>query len=99
MAFKPSKEMEEQNPQLMKYTKEILFDEIWLDESLSSRERSLITLSVLATIGNTEQLDYHIKSAYRNALNKDELIALTTHLTFYIGLPSSIQLLNKIMDS
>ena len=97
MPFISNDEMYEQNPKLMNYVQEILFDEVWLDEALSSRERSLITLTVLATLGNKEQLDYHIENAYKNGLKKSELVSLTTHLTFYIGLPFSIQLLNKLI--
>lgn len=97
MPFEPSKSFKKENPTLVKYSRDILFNEVWLDETLSSKERSLVTLSVLATIGNTEQMPYHIQNAYKNGVNREELIALTTHLAFYIGWPSAIQLLNQII--
>lgn len=97
MTFNPSKAFKKENPTLVKYSQDMLFNEVWLDETLSSKERSLVTLSVLATIGNTEQMPYHLQSAYTNGVTRKELMALTTHLAFYIGWPSAVQLLNQII--
>ncbi len=85
-------------PDLAKYSQDILFDEVWMDTTLTSKERSLITLTALASIGNTEQMNFHLKTAYDNGVSKDELVALVTHLVFYIGLPLALELQNKIKN-
>lgn len=86
------------NPILNSYTKNILFNEVWSDETLDSKTRSLITLAVLSAIGNTEQMKFHIYAAYKNGVKKEELIALTTHLSFYSGWPQAVLLLNQIVN-
>ncbi|MFT8838285.1 carboxymuconolactone decarboxylase family protein [Liquorilactobacillus satsumensis] len=84
-------------PDLSSYTDNILFKEVWLDEKLDSKTRSIVTLTILATLGNTEQMPFHLEIAYKNGVTKDELSALCTHLAFYIGWPQSMALLNKII--
>ncbi len=85
------------NHNLFKYTQNILFDDVWLDESIDSKTRSLITLTILATLGNTEQMDFHIDTAFKNGVTEQELSSLCTHLAFYIGWPQAMLLLNKII--
>ena len=86
------------NPVLDSYTRDMLFGEVWMDETLVQKTRSFITLTALAAIGNTEQMKFHIQTAYKNGVKREELIALTTHLAFYIGWPQAVQLLNQISD-
>ena len=86
------------NPVLDSYTRDILFGKVWMDETLDQKTRSVITLTALAAIGNTEQMKFHIQTAYKNGVKREELIALTTHLAFYIGWPQAVQLLNQISD-
>ena len=43
-------------------------------------------------------MKFHIQTAYKNGVKREELIALTTHLAFYIGWPQAVQLLNQISD-
>ncbi len=88
----------DENPTLAKYSKHILLDEVWMDGALTSKERSFVTLTALASLVNTEQMSFHLKTAYDNGVSKDELVALVTHLAFYIGLPLAMQLQNKIGD-
>ena len=86
------------NPVLDSYTRDILFGKVWMDETLDQKTRSVITLTALAAIGNTEQMKFHIQTAHKNGVKREELIALTTHLAFYIGWPQAVQLLNQITD-
>ena len=87
------------NLTLDRYTRDMLFGEVWTDETLDPKTRSFITLTALAAIGNTEQMKFHIQTAYKNGAEQEELIALTTHLSFYIGWPQAVQLLNQISDN
>ncbi|NVY96169.1 carboxymuconolactone decarboxylase family protein [Lactobacillus sp. DCY120] len=101
MANNPIKEIFSENllkfnPNLCRYTKDIIFDEVLLDESLSSKTRSLVTLTLLTAIGNSDQMPYHLATAYQNGLTKKELSALCTHLMFYLGLPKTMLLVDQI---
>lgn len=65
------------------------------------RDRSLVTVSVLAALYRSEQLPYHLDKALENGLSVEELSETITHLAFYAGWPNAmtaITLLKKIAD-
>ncbi|PEB51756.1 carboxymuconolactone decarboxylase [Bacillus pseudomycoides] len=90
--------MREMAPDFVDYSENILFEKIWRDPTLTSRERSLCTLSALISIGNTEQLPFHLKLAEKNGINEKEIIALITHMAFYVGWPKAASALNIIIN-
>ncbi len=81
-------------PKLADLTNRVLFNDIWTRETLSPRERSLITLGALTALGSVQQLPWHINFAQQNGLTKDELIEAFTHLAFYAGWPAAVSALN-----
>ena len=81
-------------PKLADVTNRVLFNDIWTRETLSPRERSLITLGALTALGSVQQLPWHINFAQQNGLTKDELIEAFTHLAFYAGWPAAVSALN-----
>lgn len=90
--------MREMAPAFVDYSENILFEKIWRDPTLTSRERSLCTLSALISIGNTEQLPFHLQLAKKNGINEKEIIALITHMAFYVGWPKAASALNIIIN-
>ncbi|MFF0520747.1 carboxymuconolactone decarboxylase family protein [Actinomadura nitritigenes] len=88
-------------PKLVDVTNEVLFGDIWERPGLSARDRSLVTVSVLAALYRSEQLGYHLGVALDNGLSVEELSEAITHLAFYAGWPNAmtaITLLKKIAD-
>jgi 4-carboxymuconolactone decarboxylase len=78
-------------PELVRLTDDVLFGQVWADPALSPRDRSLVTVAVLAATGRTEQLRSHLGRAMDNGLSKDELVAALTHVAFYAGWPAGMQ--------
>ncbi len=76
-------------PEFTKLTRDVLFGDIWKRPGLSQRDKSLITVTVLATLNRIEQIDYHLNRALDNGLTKEELVAAITHIAFYAGWPSA----------
>lgn len=74
-------------PKLAELTDDVLFADVWNRPQLSARDRSLITVAVLAAGGNTEQLSFHLGHAIGNGVTREELIEAITHVTFYAGWP------------
>lgn len=75
-----------------------MFGEVWAREAeLSPRDRSLITVSSLATQG-VPQLEAHLKIAKENGVTKEEIVALITHLAFYTGWPKAWSAFNLAKD-
>jgi 4-carboxymuconolactone decarboxylase len=77
-------------PALVDYTDNVLFGDVWKRTDLSPRDRSLVTVTALATSGNTEQLTFHLQYAKDNGLTETELIEAITHLAFYAGWPKAM---------
>ncbi|KAA1281810.1 MAG: carboxymuconolactone decarboxylase family protein, partial [SAR202 cluster bacterium] len=64
--------------------------------------RSICTLAALAALGRETQLASHIKGALNVGLNREEIVEVFVHATFYCGLPftrSAIDLANRIFQS
>lgn len=88
--------MKQLSPEFAKLTDEVLFDDIWNRPGLSSRDKSLITISVLLAMGRGEQAESHIKLGLENGLTEKEIEAAMTHIAFYAGWPSAVVGLQKL---
>jgi 3-oxoadipate enol-lactonase/4-carboxymuconolactone decarboxylase len=63
--------------------------EIWGDETLPAKTRSLVTLAMMVTLGREEEFKLHIKPALRNGVSLDELRALLIQTAIYAGVPAA----------
>ncbi|EOY51746.1 3-oxoadipate enol-lactone hydrolase [Streptomyces lividans 1326] len=63
--------------------------EIWADETLSRRERSMVTLTALVAHGHYEELAMHVRAARRNGLTPDEIGAVLLQTAVYCGVPAA----------
>jgi alkylhydroperoxidase/carboxymuconolactone decarboxylase family protein YurZ len=63
---------------------------------LSPRDRSLVTVAVLAATYRPDQLISHLRLALANGLTQDELAEALTHLAFYAGWPSGMAALTQL---
>lgn len=83
-------------PKLVEVSNEVLFADVWERPELSPRDRSLITVSVLAALYRTEQLPYHLGKALDNGLSVEELSEAITHLAFYAGWPNAMTAITRL---
>lgn len=83
-------------PKLVELTDDVLFGDVWQRPELSPRDRSLVTVSVLAALYRTEQLGYHLNVALDNGLSVEELSEALTHLAFYAGWPSAMTAVTQL---
>jgi 4-carboxymuconolactone decarboxylase len=77
-------------PEFLKITQDFLFGKMWEQPELSKRDKSLITITVLATLARTEQIDFHLGLGLDNGLTKEEIVAALSHVAFYAGWPSAM---------
>ena len=77
-------------PALVGYTDDVLFGDMWKRNELTPKERSLVTVAALTTMGNTDQLVFHLDLAKQNGNTEAELIEAITHLAFYAGWPKAM---------
>jgi 4-carboxymuconolactone decarboxylase len=75
-------------PGVVQYTSDLLFHDLWLRPGLAPRDRSLVTVSALITLGQTAQIPYHLNRAMDNGLTKAQASEMLTQLAFYAGWPN-----------
>lgn len=77
-------------PEFAKVNDDILFGEVWSDETLSLKERSMITIVSLLSQGLVDSsFRYHMETGKKNGITKEEMSAIITHAAFYCGWPKA----------
>jgi 4-carboxymuconolactone decarboxylase len=67
-----------------------LFGEIWTRDALDIRDRRLLTIGVLAALGQSQLVEIQFSSALeRGELTEEQVREVVLHLTHYIGWPLS----------
>ena len=75
-------------PDLGKYIVEFAFGDIYCRENLDLKEREMITLSSLLTLGGCEaQLDVHINGALNVGITPEKIIEIFIQCIPYTGFP------------
>jgi 4-carboxymuconolactone decarboxylase len=83
-------------PQLVHLTDDVLFGEVWPDQALSRRDRSLVTVATLVALYRGNELPFHLKTAMDNGLSAEELKQAITHLAFYAGWPNAMTAMTEL---
>jgi len=63
------------------------YGDAWARPGLDLKTRSLLTLTVLASLGNEHELKLHVQGALNLGHQPDDLVELFIHLMPYIGVP------------
>lgn len=74
-----------------KFAMEWAFGEIWCRPELSRRDRSLLIVAALTTLGKPAELDIHIPGALNHGVTEAELTELMGHLIVYTGFPAAVE--------
>ena len=75
---------------------------VWSRSQLSRRERSLMTLSILAALNRPHEIALHVSGALNNGLSPEEIEEVFLHVAPYAGIPAAIDGANAarpILDS
>ena len=74
---------------------DVLFGEVWNDETLDIKTRCIITVTALMASGITDSsLVYHLQNAKAHGVTKGEIAAIITHVTMYTGWPKGWAVFN-----
>jgi len=72
-------------PALAHYTQNLVLGDLWQRPDLSSRDRSIVTLSVLVAKNQVQDLTFYLNRALDSGVKPGEIAELITHLAFYSG--------------
>ena len=56
-------------------------------DAISRRERSMLTLALLAATGNFDEIPMHIRATARTGASKQDVIEAFQHVAIYAGVP------------
>jgi len=62
---------------------------VWSSDKLSKRDRSLITIALLAALGHDEELEMHFKASTNTGATFEEISETLMHVAVYAGVPAS----------
>ncbi len=60
---------------------------LWADDTISRRERSLLTLALLAATGNFEEIPMHIRATANTGASPQDVMQAFLHVAVYAGVP------------
>lgn len=62
---------------------------VWSGDQLSLRERSLITISLLAALGHDGEVAMHVRAAVNTGASRDDIREALMHVAIYAGVPAA----------
>jgi 4-carboxymuconolactone decarboxylase len=62
---------------------------LWADETISKRERSMLTLALLAATGNFEEIPMHIRATSNTDASPQDVLQAFMHVAVYAGVPKA----------
>ena len=78
-------------PTFARLNDDVLFGEVWSREgALSLKTRSIVTVVALVAKGMVDSsFEYHLATARKNGVTRDEMAEILTHEAFYAGWPNA----------
>jgi 3-oxoadipate enol-lactonase / 4-carboxymuconolactone decarboxylase len=62
---------------------------VWSRPTLTRRERSMITIAVLATLGHHEEVEMHLRATKNTGATHEDIKEVLLHIGIYAGVPVS----------
>ncbi len=62
---------------------------LWSDDTISRRERSMLTLALLAATGNFEEIPMHVRATANTGASRDDILQAFLHVAIYAGVPKA----------
>jgi len=62
---------------------------LWSDDTITKRERSMLTLALLAATGNFEEIPMHIRATANTGAAPQDVLQALMHVAVYAGVPKA----------
>ena len=62
---------------------------VWSDDTITRRERSMLTLALLAATGNFEEIPMHIRATANTGASREDVLQCFLHVAVYAGVPKA----------
>jgi 4-carboxymuconolactone decarboxylase len=78
------------NRPMQKLVTEYCWGEIWGDETLPHKTRSMLNLAMLTSMSQHHELGVHVRGALTNGVTKEEIRAVLMQAAIYCGVPAAL---------
>lgn len=80
---------------------EAAWGHVWSRDTITKRERSMMTLALLAGLGNFEELALHTRATRNTGATRDDIMEAMLHVAIYAGVPRAnhaIKIVRQVLD-
>ncbi|MBX9451087.1 MAG: 4-carboxymuconolactone decarboxylase [Mesorhizobium sp.] len=80
---------------------EAAWGHVWSRDTVTRRERSMMTLALLAGLGNFEELALHTRATANTGATRDDILEVMLHVAIYAGVPRAnhaIKVVKHVLD-
>ena len=60
---------------------------VWASDAITRRERSMLTLAILAATGNFAEIPMHVRATARTGASPEDVLQAFLHVAIYAGVP------------
>lgn len=86
----------ELDPTLGRWAEDHIFGDVWAGDGLAFRDRMLVAITALATLGRRNQLRNYLHGALQEGISPEELREVMKMLTVYAGFPIAIEAMAEL---
>lgn len=62
---------------------------LWSDDTIPQRERSMLTLALLAAMGNFDEIPMHVRACQNTGASPQDVLQAFMHVAVYAGVPKA----------
>jgi 4-carboxymuconolactone decarboxylase len=68
---------------------EAAWGHVWSRPTLSRRERSIVTIALLAALGQDDEVAMHVRATSNTGATRDDVCEALLHVAIYAGVPAA----------
>ena len=72
---------------------------VWSSDAISRRERSMLTLALLAATGNFDEIPMHIRATANTGATQSDVMEAFQHVAIYAGVPKANRAIKIAKDT
>ena len=73
--------------------------QVWASDAITHRERSMLTLALLAALGNFDEIPMHIRATANTGASPQDVMEAFQHVAIYAGVPRANRALKLAKDT
>lgn len=66
---------------------EAAWGHVWSRDTISPRERSMLTIALLAAMGNFDEIAMHVRATVNTGATREDVMEALLHVAIYAGVP------------